>query len=38
MEGGFQTNKEAEFEEEVAIVLLLSMQKIEVHKFFDAKH
>jgi len=30
MEGGFQTNKEAEYEEEVAIVLLPSMQKIEV--------
>jgi len=30
MEGGFQTNKEAEYDEEVAIVLLPSMQKIEV--------
>ena len=30
MEGGFQTNKEVEFEEEVAIVVLPSMQKIEV--------
>ena len=38
MEGGFQTNKEAEYEEEVAVVLLPSMQKIEVHKFFDAKN
>ena len=38
MEGGFQTNKEAEFEEEVAVVLLPSMQKIEVHKFFDAEN
>ena len=38
MEGGFQTNKEAEYEEEVAIVLLPSMQKIEVDKFFDAKN
>ena len=34
MEGGFQTNKEAEYEEEVAIVLLPSMQKIEVDNFF----
>ena len=31
MEGGFQTNKEVEFEEEVAIVVLPSMQKIEVN-------
>ena len=31
MEGGFQTNKEMEFEEEVAIVVLPSMQKIEVN-------
>ena len=38
MEGGFQTNKEAEYEEEVAIVLLPSMQKIEVHKFVDAEN
>ena len=30
MEGGFQTNKEAEYDEEVAIVVLPSMQKIEV--------
>ena len=30
MEGGFQTNKEVEFEEEVAIVVLPSMEKIEV--------
>ena len=36
MEGGFQTNKEAEYEEEVAIVLLPSMQKIEVHMFIVA--
>ena len=34
MEGGFQTNKEAEYDEEVAIVLLPSMEKIEVHKTF----
>ena len=43
MEGGFQTNKEVEFEEEVAIVVLPSMQKIEVkicikRSFYFGKH